>query len=454
MIEIEVGKKITIRNMPLALRNHVKKSLRVENPGYQRLIRMGVSRFAAQQYYRYYSEDKKKPDELVIPRGFRLRLISFLEKINEEYRSFEALKEYEITGKLKHLIELRDYQVPIVEDTLQHNEGIVKLSTGGGKTAVATELIYRTNMVTTILVPNTVLLNHFKDEILRFTGYKVGIVGEGKKEVKDITVATFQSLSADAELLWRLVQRTSLLIVDECQGAISKERLKVLQSFAPKRLYGLSATPRRSKDDGRTDAVGFHFGAVVAEHQVEDLKPTIDVWKTGIEYDYDDYHRMIDYMVSHETRNKMIAGAAMIDFLNERKVLIITKRREHYKKIYEFFKDSEFAELFVIIDSEDPNRNQLLKDLKSGKRKFGILLGTSSLLGVGTDIPQLDTLVIACDVKSDVLTHQMVGRTMRLFSGKQQPKVVDFYDEKCQMFMTQFRQRCTVYTMNGWPINY
>ena len=95
-------------------------------------------------------------------------------------------------------------------------------------------------------------------------------------------------------------------------------------------------------------------------------------------------------------------------------------------------------------------RIQLLSDLREGKSDFDVLLGTYSMLATGTDIPSLDTLVFAGDLKSDVLAQQAVGRILRLFKDKQSPKIIDVADFGNGIFLHQFKERRRFYKSQGW----
>jgi superfamily II DNA or RNA helicase len=150
-----------------------------------------------------------------------------------------------------------------------------------------------------------------------------------------------------------------------------------------------------------------------------------------------------------------------------RKVLVLTKRIEHYEKFKEFFPPSN---AFRYISSDNKNKNELLTKLKKGSEEFSAIFGTTSMLSVGVDIPMVDTLVIACDMSGKVLTTQSVGRALRSFRNKKQPIIIDFHDgwkwdydmkqkglppiEFNSTFNRQFKSRLEYYLYKGYEINY
>ena len=139
---------------------------------------------------------------------------------------------------------LREYQ----EDALHRwqgakAQGVVVLPTGGGKTVVGLEAIRRLAETTLIVVPTLDLLTQWREalEVLLHVP-EVGILGGGKKKIKPITVATYDSASL---LATQLVTSFGLLIFDEVHHLPSPTfRLAAELSLAPHRL-GLTATPER-----------------------------------------------------------------------------------------------------------------------------------------------------------------------------------------------------------------
>ena len=139
---------------------------------------------------------------------------------------------------------LRDYQ----EDALRRwlgakGQGVVVLPTGGGKTVIGLEALRRLAKTTLLVVPTLDLLSQWREglEVLLHVP-DVGVLGGGKKDVKPITVATYDSASLLAS---QLVTSFGLLIFDEVHHLPSPTyRLAAEYSLAPHRL-GLTATPER-----------------------------------------------------------------------------------------------------------------------------------------------------------------------------------------------------------------
>ncbi len=125
------------------------------------------------------------------------------------------------------------------------NAGVVILPTGAGKTLVAALAIHSVGLWTLAVVPTLDLLQQWRAALasmLSLEGDEIGLFGGGEKEIKPITVITYDS----AALYTHELRRFGLLIFDECHHLPAPTyRLIAESAFTPLRL-GLSATPERS----------------------------------------------------------------------------------------------------------------------------------------------------------------------------------------------------------------
>jgi len=143
-------------------------------------------------------------------------------------------------------IEPRPYQEDALTAWLaQGSAGVVVLPTGAGKTFVAAMAIVETGLWTLAVVPTIDLLQQWRTALataLSLTIDDIGTFGGGEKELKPITIITYDS----AALYPRELARFGLLIFDECHHLPAPTyRLIAESAFSPLRL-GLSATPERS----------------------------------------------------------------------------------------------------------------------------------------------------------------------------------------------------------------
>lgn len=445
-----VNKNIVyIKGLPPSDYRAIKQDLMIDDPTYHKMVAMGTPVWGKDRYFRYYKEFKG--DILGVPKGYANKVIEYLKKNGVRYEVRRERLDIKREDAIISSIDLRDYQIPIVDTIIEKKEGVVHMSTGSGKSVVALEACARLGRKATIIVKDKTLLHQMIGDAKKFLNYDCGQIGDGKKEIKDITIATVQTLDSDKELCKELAEQTSVLFVDEIQEFVTYKRKEVIDTFAPEYFIGLTATPYRSKDDGRTDAIGFIFGDVIAKHIVKQMAPTVHVYFTGAKIPVRaKYSDMVEDMINDELRNQLIGGIASGEAFEGKKVLILTKRILHAEAIYDIIKSVGGT---YLIKSDTKNKAELLKEFKSGERDFTCLIGTMSLLGTGFDVPTLDRLIIAGDLKSNVLTVQSIGRILRLLNDKD-PIVYDMCDEKNPMLMAQFNSRYKVYRTNEWNVEW
>jgi superfamily II DNA or RNA helicase len=452
MPHIKASNQITISGLDVKLVNTIKKAMTIPNPLFFLMKNIGKRTWIKPEFY-YFRIDKVSGD-LIIPRGSLIKLKNFLYKNKVEYTIETDLVSVPLHWKTElgeniKPIELREYQKSIVSNIADNkpSEGVISMTTGSGKTLTSLAIIQRLGLTATILLPNNTLLNQWHDEIKKQWNYDAGIVNGEQQIMRGITLATYQTLDNRPEHLKYLTENASILIIEEAQGVVSAQRMKIVNKFRPSYLYGLSGTPERT--DKQTKAIFFYCGDIVEEYVGELLTPSVELVNTKANLPMRlNYHEMVDDMVENASRNKLIYFLLLGEILQKRKILVLTKRKIHYEKIREQM-SVEIKDCYYI-DSDNKDRFQLLGELKEGARNFNVIFGTTALLSVGTDIPSLDTIIIACDMKSSVLTTQSVGRILRLFAGKQNPKIIDLRDIDNPVFRKQAFERERLYKLKGW----
>lgn len=164
-------------------------------------------------------------------------------------------------------IEPRSYQTEaLTAFQAAQNRGVVVLPTGAGKTILAVMAIVATARPTLIHVPTIDLLHQWHGVLTQFLGIPIGRIGGGYRDVRAITVSTYDSaiLSVD-----RIGNQFGFLVFDECHRLPAEQALQTaIASMAPFRL-GLSATPERI--DGRDALLDQYVGPRVYEAAITEL---------------------------------------------------------------------------------------------------------------------------------------------------------------------------------------
>jgi DNA excision repair protein ERCC-3 len=151
---------------------------------------------------------------------------------------------------------LRDYQQKAVDNFFDGGSGVVVLPCGAGKTLVGAGAMATAKTTTLILVTNTVSARQWRDELLKRTSLTADEIGEYSgqvKEVKPVTIATYQILTAKrkgeyAHLALLDALDWGLVIYDEVH-LLPAPVFKLTAELQARRRLGLTATLVR--EDGR-----------------------------------------------------------------------------------------------------------------------------------------------------------------------------------------------------------
>lgn len=152
--------------------------------------------------------------------------------------------------------EMRPYQHEAVDAFAKEGSGVVVLPCGAGKTIVGAGAMAANGTTTLILVTNTVSARQWRDELLKRTSLTPEEIGEYSgqaKEIKPVTIATYQILTAKrsgqyAHLALLDALDWGLIVYDEVH-LLPAPVFKLTADLQARRRIGLTATLVR--EDGR-----------------------------------------------------------------------------------------------------------------------------------------------------------------------------------------------------------
>jgi len=374
-------------------------------------------------------------------------------------------KIIEMPDKFLNGRELRDYQIDAVEDFLEQKIAIIESATGSGKTEIAIELIRKLKCKTLFIVDKIELLNQTKKRIEDTLGIEVGIIGQGKCEIKDITVATIQTLNKQIKFFSDYLKSIRFVIFDETHKVASTSYFNLSHYLIGSEFrLGLSATPYR--DDGNDMYINAVTGYICISLSAEKMinsgwlaKPSIIFIKDYMsenniqildfestkglineEKNYSKYYE--NFICNNKERNKLIEFITKIE--KGTKILIIVKLIKHGLYLSELLKAP-----YLHGDTKKEERKILLD--KFVNNDLNILIGTISIFSEGLDIPRLDCVINAAGNAGDIKSIQLLGRIMRLFKDKE-PKYYDFIDESNFFKYASFK-RMRVFKRQSHKVN-
>lgn len=385
-------------------------------------------------------------------------------KVNDNRKFCE--KNIDMPSELLSDKKLRDYQLKAVKKSIKKKMGVLEIGTGGGKTLIACEIIRRLGYKTLFVVDKKELLYQAKDVFENNLNIDVGVIGDGKDDIKDVNVATIQTLRNNFKKYKDFLNSIRIFIADESHK-VASDSYQRLAYHLKNTEYRFGLTGTNYRDDGndmKIDAIlGDNVFTMSSKELVDNeylVNPDIyfiDNFNTSDEIEYmkqeskkglinetDNYNLYYDsFIVNNEGRNKLIKKICERD--KQEKVLVLVKRINHGEKLKEMIDDSEY----ICGETDSEKRTEILDKFKNGN--LNIVIGTITIFSEGVDIPSLNVVVNAAANKGNVKSVQSLGRVLRKKKGKDKGKYFDFIDNG-RFFKNASYSRKKVFTNEGYNV--
>ena len=395
---------------------------------------------------------------------FTVRLIDNTTDTSEiEYRiKYSNIRPYEFQSSV----------VPIAQN---NKIGLIVSPTGSGKTLMASYVISAIKRKTIILVTDVVLLDQMQQAMQKYFDHTIGIIGDGEFEIEDITVSTIQSLLSAMKArsikaannrvkLLEHFKDVGLVISDEAHLYDSASVSALMPVFSnTARVLGYSATPygwAESAEKRQNMELEQHFGKVIYDCRKNDfiklgLKVPIlvhghnlpyiqkeykDIYKNtraGKEIDFSKcYKACLDAeILQNEAYHMEVAKHAWSHIIQGQSVFI---HAAHSIKFGEEIQKLIPGSVFVSGSTPRLERRRIYDAM----RKKEILALVSDVGATGLDIPNLDAMILASDLKD---TRQLIGRIERAAPNKTQGEVHDLF-KRCMFLGKHSTIRQSQYT--------
>jgi ATP-dependent helicase IRC3 len=258
----------------------------------------------------------------------------------------------------------------------------------------------------------------------------------------DITVASLQSIISRDRLLKFDPKRFKLVLVDEAHHIVAPGYLKVLNHLGLKtkqpdspHLVGVSAT--FSRFDGlrlgaAIDEIVYHkdYVDMIGEKWLSDVIFTTVESKADLssvkrkgkggsgEFDTDSLSRAVNTVEI----NDVLIRSWFAKAAGRKSTLVFCVDLNHVAALTQRFRHYGVDARFVTGDTPARDRAERLDAFKNGE--FPVLINCG-VFTEGTDIPNVDCIVLARPTRSRNLLIQMIGRGMRLHNGKENCHIID-----------------------------
>jgi len=427
----------------------LSRALVFPNPKFRAAMRAGRSTRGIAKFVKYYKIPEDSTNSIIVPRGMTGMVLDTTGFPKSKVKDFTVAPpaDFKFTGKL------RDYQAKAMPDMLSRRYGLVEAATGAGKTIMGIGYIAERKLTTLILVHSKELLNQWHDRILEFTNLeRVGLIGDGKFDVQDVTVGIINTVHNHRDELKDLF---GVNLYDEVHRAIGDTWVSTINTLRPRFHMGFSATPYRS--DGLTKALYRIVGPMVHKVDRQYLEDSGAVQvpriiRTNTKFGYrfkNDYAKMITALVRSNPRNVQIANLIIQEHKKYKEPTMIVSDRVEHCEILKHLLDGQAGLSPVLLTGQTPKqeRTDVIKEMKAGK--YNALVATVQLLGEGFDAPDLNSLFLCTPIKFQGRTLQTIGRILRPSKGGQ-PRVYDFRDVAVKVLRNSGFARDRVYRGHGW----
>jgi len=332
----------------------------------------------------------------------------------------------------KREFSLFPFQAEAVENWVAHGmRGTVIIPTGGGKTFVALEAMYRAGVSALVLVVTRELALQWVERIRKFLGVQPGMLGGGERNVRDVTVAIYNSA---VKYVDELVGRFGLVVFDEAHHVPAETFKEVaLNIDSPFRL-ALSATPEREDENEHLifEAVGPPVYRASYRSMIESgLVVPVEHYRVYVKMDEEEARAYASLPPDNAIllRNVAAKSKAKIPVVLQivsrevalgSKVLVFTQFIDQAEELYKRLREAGIqAEL---ITSEEGGREVALRRFSAGKSRVVV---TTTVLDEGVDVPDADVAVVVSGTGSRRQMIQRVGRVVRASPGKKVARVYE-----------------------------
>ncbi|RYC54129.1 hypothetical protein CHU98_g12080 [Xylaria longipes] len=310
-----------------------------------------------------------------------------------------------------------------------HKRVGISLATGAGKTVVFTQLIDRIKP-SSKHATQTLILAHRRELVEQAARHcsnayptKTVDVEMGNLHASgtaDITIASIQSITSGDRISKFDPRLFKLVLVDEAHHIVAPGYLRTLEHFGLQQkkdespiLVGVSATFSRFD--------GLRLGAAIDEivYHKDYVDMIEEKWLSNVIFTTP---AELSRAVNTDQINEITVRSWLARASGRKSTLVFCVDLAHVSGLTRAFRRHGIDARFVTGDTPKLERSDRLDAFKRGE--FPVLVNCG-VFTEGTDIPNIDCVLLARPTRSRNLLVQMIGRGMRLHPGKANCHIID-----------------------------
>jgi superfamily II DNA or RNA helicase len=359
-------------------------------------------------------------------------------------------------------MELRDYQVEIINNFLENPQCIQEIATGAGKTVITAAL---SNAVapygrTIVIVPNKSLVTQTEKDYINMQ-QDVGVYfGDRKEWGRQHTICTWQSLnvllkntknSVGDVTIGEFLEDVVCVIVDEVHMA-KADALKSLLTGVMSRIplrWGLTGTI--PKEPFEFQALRCSLGPVINQLSASELQDRgvlaqchVNVVQLVDHAEFSNYQSELKFLLEEPNRLKTIAQLiAQVNVTGNTLVLVDRVAGGH--ALVDLLGDQA---VFVSGATKAKARQDEYDEVATSTGK--IIVATYGVAAVGINLPRIFNLVLVEPGKSFVRVIQSIGRGIRKAEDKDHVQIWDV-TSTCKFAKRHLTKRKVFYREARYP---
>jgi superfamily II DNA or RNA helicase len=361
-------------------------------------------------------------------------------------------------------IMIRDYQVEIVNNFLQHPQCIQEIATGAGKTIMTATLSASIEQYgrSIVIVPNKSLVTQTEKDYVNL-GLDVGVYfGDRKDYNKKHTICTWQSLnnllketkSGTADFtIQDFLEDVVCVMVDEVHMA-KAEALKTLLTGVMAHIpirWGLTGTIPKEKFESQALLVS--LGPAIGKLSANELQQQgvlaqchVNIVQLVDHVEYKDYQSELKYLL--EESGRLDTMADLVNKVNETgNTLVLVDRTECGRQLVARLGERA---VFVSGATKGSKRQEEYDEVANATDK--IIVATYGVAAVGINIPRIFNLVLIEPGKSFVRVIQSIGRGIRKAEDKDHVEIWDV-TSTCKFAKRHLTKRKAFYKEANYPFS-
>ena len=359
-------------------------------------------------------------------------------------------------------MELRDYQVEIINNFLENPQCIQEIATGAGKTVITATL---SNAVTPygrtiVIVPNKSLVTQTEKDYINMQ-QDVGVYfGDRKEWGRQHTICTWQSLNVLLKntkngvgdcTIGEFLEDVVCVIVDEVHMA-KADALKSLLTGVMARIplrWGLTGTI--PKEPYEFQALKCSLGPVINQLSASELQDRgvlaqchVNVVQLVDHAEFSNYQSELKFLLEEPDRLKTIAKLiAQVNATGNTLVLVDRVAAGH--ALVDLLGD---IAVFVSGATKAKARQDEYDEVATSTGK--IIVATYGVAAVGINLPRIFNLVLVEPGKSFVRVIQSIGRGIRKAEDKDHVQIWDV-TSTCKFAKRHLTKRKQFYREANYP---